>query len=1060
MKKLLLFVLILNGIVLKAQVVTTANAHSHNDYMQQSPFHLAYNEMFGSIEADIHLVNNKILVGHDTKDLDSAKTLEKLYLQPIVSYNFQDRKLQLLIDVKTEPISTIKQLISLLKKFPTIINNQNIKIVLSGNAPPDSTFTQYPNFIWFDGRLNKNYTKAQLSKIALISEDYNKITGWKLKWPVDSLIEENIKQTVLSVHTLGKPIRFWATPDNAKAWEKLIEWKVDYINTDKIQELADYLIDRNKYLRELPYNRVIKSAGTVIRYGKENLENHAMDIANLKDSNLVVVQERYGFFIVDITKKVIIDSFRFQDYPSYSKLMTVYSGLATAIIDDKEYIVFSAAGGDRSSIMIVEWKAGIKNIDQIPILKKAPASNALPNQVFVKKEGSDYFIYIVLNGNNEVLKFNFKTKSIVWQQATGVAPYGLTIAKNKIFVTNWAGKKVTDSLQSTAGVPWGLAYTDSLTGATRNGTVSIYNLNGTFIKEISVGLHPNAIISSVNQQFVFVANGSSDEISVIDAIKNQVIRTIPVGTFGKDLQGSTPNALCLNPTGKKLYVANGLDNAIFVYDLVNQKNEGLIPTEAYPAGLLVKNNMLIVANLESDGANVVDKNKRARSIHQELASVSIIPLPNKKALQSYTAQVGMLNVANKIKQWTLPARQNITPVPVPERLGEPSVFKHVIYIIKENKTYDQVFGDMSGANGDSSLCVFGNKITPNAHALAKQYGLMDNYHASGKSSAEGHQWTDAGMVSDYVEKNIRAWFRSYPHRQEDALVYNKTGFIWNHALKFAKSVKVYGEACETVYDKKLTWTDLYKQYKNGIKPNWVNTTTIDNLRPYIHPTFPDCDNMVFSDQQRADIFLEDWDHLEKKDSLPALMILSLPNDHSAGTSPGFPTPNAMVADNDAALGRIVEKISKSKSWEHTVIFVTQDDSQGGWDHISAYRTVGYVISAYANNKVIRTKYNQVSMLRTIEQILGLPPMNTMDATSRLMTECFRLDKTAKPFTALPTNIPFNEMNLPIKSLSGVAKKMALMSQNEVFNEVDGGKDNKMNKIIWYYSKGNLAYPTF
>jgi len=1060
MKNSIIFILGLFCIQLHAQEVTPSRAHSHNDYLQQSPFHLAYNEMFGSIEADIHLVNNKILVGHDAKDLDSARTLEKLYLETMVAYNLQNRKLQLLIDIKTEAISTIDRLVQVLKKYPSIIQNKNIKIVLSGNAPPDSTFKNYPDFIWFDGRLNKNYTTAQLSKIALISEDYNKITGWKLKWPLDSLMEEKIKQTVSSVHALGKPIRFWATPDNAKAWEKLIEWKVDYINTDKINELADYLITRNKNVRELPYNRVIKSAGTVLRYGKENLENHAMDIANLKDTNLVVVQERYGFFIVDITKKVIVDSFRFQDYPSYSKLMSVYSGITTAIIDQKEYILFGAAGGDRSCIMIVEWQPGNKKIEQIPILKKAPASNALPNQVLVAKEGQDYFIYTVLNGNNEIVKINFKTKSIVWQQPTGVAPYGLAIAKNKIFVSNWAGSKVTDSLRSTAGVPWGLAYTDSLTGATKSGTVSVFNIHGDFIKEITVGLHPNAIIRSSNQELVYVSNGSSDEVSVIDATKNKVVRSIPVGIFGSDLQGSTPNALCLSPNGNILYVANGLDNAIFVYDLVHQRKEGLIPTEAYPAGLLVKNNTLIVANLESDGANVIDKNKKARSIHHELASVSIIPLPNKQTLQNYTTEVGLLNVSNKIKQWTLPARQNINPVPVPERLGEPSVFKHVVYIIKENKTYDQVFGDVKGANGDSSLCVFGNKITPNAHALAKQYGLMDNYHASGKSSAEGHQWTDAGMVSDYVEKNIRAWFRSYPHRQEDALVYNKSGFIWNHALKFGKSVKVYGEACETVYNKKLSWTDLYKQYQNGTKPIWNNTTTIDNLRPYIHPTFPDCDNMVFSDQQRADIFLTDWDHLEKNDSLPSLMILSLPNDHSAGTSPGFPTPNAMVADNDVALGRIIEKISKSKAWEQTVIFVTQDDSQGGWDHVSAYRTVGFVVSAYANNKTISTKYNQVSMLRTIEQILGLPPMNTMDATSRLMTDCFSPLKKAQPYQAVSSNIPLDEMNLPIKSLSGVAKKMALMSQNEVFNEVDGGKDDKMNKILWFYSKGNLAYPTF
>jgi len=165
---------------------------------------------------------------------------------------------------------------------------------------------------------------------------------------------------------------------------------------------------------------------------------------------------------------------------------------------------------------------------------------------------------------------------------------------------------------------------------------------------------------------------------------------------------------------------------------------------------------------------------------------------------------------------------------------------------------------MPKGNGDSSLCVFGNYVTPNTHALAKQYGLMDNYYASGKSSAEGHQWTDAGMVSDYVEKNVRAWFRSYPHRQEDALVYNKAGFIWNHALSNGKSVKVYGEACETKYNNAFQWKDLYAQYLQNKKPNWYNTSTIDNLLPIIHPTYPDCDNINFSDQQRASLFIEDW----------------------------------------------------------------------------------------------------------------------------------------------------------------------------------------------------------
>ena len=1052
-----LLFLIVNQVI--GQVYTPQNAHSHNDYAQQKLFHLAYNEGFGSIEVDIHLVDRALLVGHDTKDLKAANTLENLYLKPFLAYNQPDRKLQLLIDIKTDAIATLDQLVVLLNKYPTITKNGNIKIVISGNTVAPAIFERYPNYIWFDGRVSISYTPMQLARVALISEDYYKVINYKPKWPLDSLTAEKAKNFIDQVHQLKKPARIWGSPDNPAAWEQFMQWGVDYINTDKINELADFIVQRNASLHELPYNRIIQSAGTVVRYGKPDLENHAMDIANLRDPNLVVVQERYGFFILDIQQKKAVDHFRFREQPTYSKFMTVYSGITTTVINGKEYILFSAAGGDKSAIMMVEWDKGIKKIEAIPIEKIAPASNALPNHIVVSKEGNEHYIYTVLNGNNEVVKFNFSTKQLVWKNTTGVAPFGLTIANKKIFVTNWAGTTVVDSTQSTAGVPWGLAYTDALTGATNNGTVSVFSTDGKFIKEIKVGLHPNAIITAPNNQFVYVANGSSDEISVIHAQENKLIKNIPVGILGKDLQGSTPNALLISKDGKKLFVANGLDNAVLVYDLIKNKTDGLIPTEAYPAGLFIKNNQLIVANLESDGANVVDSARKARSIHQELASVSIIPMPTQVQLNVYTTQVKRQNLLHKVAQWTLPARTNIKPVAVPERLGEPSVFKHVVYIIKENKTYDQVLGDVPGANGDSSLTIFGKRITPNMHALTKQFGLMDNYYASGKSSAEGHQWTDAGMVSDYVEKSIRAWFRSYPHRQDDALVYNKAGFIWNHALSFGKIVKVYGEACETNYDRKLKWADLYTQYTSGIAPNWNNTTTIDNLNPILHPTFPDCDNIAFSDQQRADLFIQDWDAMEQKDSLPNLMVLSLPNDHSAGTSPDFPTPNAMVADNDLALGRIIEKISKSKSWENTVVFVTQDDSQGGWDHVSAYRTVGLVASAYAKNTTVHTKYNQVSMLRTIEQILGLPPMNTMDATSRLMTDCFTDKKTNENFTALPSNIPLNEMNQSIKKLTGMAKKMALQSQFEVFNEVDGGKDDTMNKIIWFYAKGNLPYPT-
>jgi hypothetical protein len=427
-------------------------------------------------------------------------------------------------------------------------------------------------------------------------------------------------------------------------------------------------------------------------------------------------------------------------------------------------------------------------------------------------------------------------------------------------------------------------------------------------------------------------------------------------------------------------------------------------------------------------------------------------------LKSYTGEVYENALHNRMAGSKEPPRKNVAPVPVPERIGEPSVFKHVVYIIKENKTYDQVFGDMKEGRGDSSLCVFGERYTPNIHALARQYGWMDNYYASGKSSAEGHQWSNAAIVSDYVEKNVRTWLRSYPHRQTDAMVYNKSGYIWNQALDHGKTVRIYGEACTTIYDTKLKWIDLYRKWQAGEKPNWKNTSTIGRLLPIIAPEFPDNDNMVFNDQYRADAFIREWDRYEKGDSMPNLMILSLPNDHSAGTSPSFPTPYSMVADNDLALGRIVEHISNSKYFDSTVIMITQDDSQGGWDHISGYRTVGVVVSAYSTGKLVTTNYNQTSMVRTIEQILGIPPMNVIDATATPMFDCFSPTKTVGAFKKLSNNIPLDQMNKPLSALRGREKKFALKSMNEVYNEVDGGEDDDMNEIIWFYTKGRKNYP--
>jgi hypothetical protein len=441
--------------------------------------------------------------------------------------------------------------------------------------------------------------------------------------------------------------------------------------------------------------------------------------------------------------------------------------------------------------------------------------------------------------------------------------------------------------------------------------------------------------------------------------------------------------------------------------------------------------------------------------------MSIIPAPGAKQLKDFTKKVREQSLLFRLAMTNRGPRRRVAPVPVPERIGEPSVFKHVVYIIKENKTYDQVYGDMAQGRGAPGLCIYGDSVTPNQHRLSTMFSLLDNYYAAGKCSAEGHQWADAAMVSDYIEKSVRAWFRSYPHRQDDALVYNRNGFIWNNALDHGKKVRVYGEACTTQYDPTLKWGDIYRRYLNKEDQGFYNKTTIGRLRPIIARAYPDCDNLVFTDQLRAETFISDWRRAEAMtgDSLPDLMVLSLPDDHTAGTSPNFPAPQAMVADNDLALGRIVDVITHSKFWDSTVVFVTEDDSQSGWDHISPYRTTGLVISPYSViGRAVHTNYNQTGMVRTIEQILGIPPMNVIDATALPMFDCFTAQRSEISFSHVPNLIPLDRMNRPLAELRGKAASFARASANQAFKDVDGGDDELMNRILWFDAKGDVPYP--
>ena len=528
--------------------------------------------------------------------------------------------------------------------------------------------------------------------------------------------------------------------------------------------------------------------------------------------------------------------------------------------------------------------------------------------------------------------------------------------------------------------------------------------------------------------------------------------------------------------GECCFCRKGKDNALAVIQLGKSATSkaykkgsrvtGFLPTGAYPSSISILNSgYFYVCNLEASGVRLglTDKNTTnlTYNTHHMLASVSVIPVPGKKDLRAYTDTVIAVNNLTRATTAREKPRKSVQPRPVPDRIGEPSLFKHVVYIIKENRTYDQILGDMKQGDGDPGLCIYGSDITPNTHKLAEEFILLDNFLVSGKCSAEGHQWTDASIVTDYIEKNMRAWFRSYAHVQTDALVYAPTGFIWDNATNNGKSVRIYGEASVPVFKNKMTWADVYKKYKNGEKIEFSNYTTIEPVKKILSQTYPSYGNHEFSDQMRADDLIRELNDFEGSsgDQLPELMVVALPNDHTTGIKPGYPSPRAMVADNDLALGRIVEAFTKSRFWENTVIFVVEDDSQGGWDHVSAYRTVSLVISPYSRLKSVNhTLYTQPSMVRTIEQILGLPPMNIQDAIANPMADCFgnTLDKT--PYKSVPNNIPIDEMTAPLTSLKGRTLHYAKKSMLPEFEKVDAGNDDLLNRILWFAAKGNAPYP--
>jgi YVTN family beta-propeller protein len=606
-------------------------------------------------------------------------------------------------------------------------------------------------------------------------------------------------------------------------------------------------------------------------------------------------------------------------------------------------------------------------------------------------------------------------------------------------------------------------------GVANSGTVSVVDLDaGREIRQIIVGLHPSAMALNRDRSRLFVANANSDTVSVIDTDTDAVVEEIQVPDITRDF-GSSPVGLALSPEDTTLYVACGTNNAIAVVTLGARSKgtgsgpsgvTGRIPTGWYPGAVLhdPATGFLIVANTKGIGSRNQRSNRKGYNSHDHTGSVSFIPVPSNEQLTSqHTAQV---QKNNALRRAAAAKARSSKPVPVPMQPGAPSVFKHVLYIIKENRTYDQVFGDLPQGDGDPSLVMFGREVTPNHHALAEQFVLLDNYYCSGVLSADGHQWATQAFVTDYLEKSFGGFNRSYPYDGDDPMAYAASGFIWDKVLKRGLSFRNYGEMVQPrITPSPVTWSDVWKDFQQGTGRISIRADSdIANLRPYLCPTFIGFPSIV-PDAYRAREFIRELKEFEAKGNLPNFMIMLLPNNHTSGTRPGFPTPRAMVADNDLALGQIVEAVSRSRFWKETAIFVTEDDPQDGLDHIDGHRTVGLVISPYTRRgAVVKTNYSQISMLRTIERVLDLPHMNRFDLNAEPMADCFQAKPDLRPYSALPNRIPLDEMNPPLKALSGQALFWAQKSMELDLEDVDRADEDTFNRILWFSVKGEIPYP--
>ncbi|MFO0914831.1 MAG: alkaline phosphatase family protein [Pirellulales bacterium] len=759
-----------------------------------------------------------------------------------------------------------------------------------------------------------------------------------------------------------------------------------------------------------------------------------------------------------------------------------FTGLVFSPSGDRIYLS-NVEGSIKVFAVSAEGKVTASHSFSLPPANAPRRAAEIPSGLAVAPDGSR--LYVCGNLSNQLLEIDTQSGQVVRSIAVGALPYDVVLVGKRAVVSNWGGRRPEPGVLTGPAGRGTEVRIDPVHHAASEGSVSIIDLeSGQVTAELLTGLHASGLAVSPDQRYVLCANAASDTVSVVDVERQAVVATIWARSKPSDLLGASPNAVTFAPDGHRFYVANGTQNAIGVCqfdpaDPPKSRLLGLIPVGWFPGALVLdrERQQLLVANIKGlPKEPKPDKESGGEGFnsHQYFGSLSMVPVPTDAQLAVYSRQAALNLRQPRILQTMLPPRENQPARAIPERIGEPSLIRHVVYIIKENRTYDQVFGSLEQGNGDASLCIFGSTVTPNQHKLAQEFGLLDNLYCCGILSADGHEWTMTGFSTDYMEKSFAGFPRSYPdgmgEDENDAMAYSPAGFLWDNVLAAKKSVRNYGEFMAPA----VKWADAERAGEPGFLDcyrAWKDKTgevvfeswpSLENMRVFSPTDFVGW-NMSVPDQWRADYVLKELKAYEAKGDYPSLTVICLPQDHTSGTSAKCPTPAACVADNDLALGRIVEGLSHSKFWPQMAIFVIEDDPQAGWDHVSGYRTIGFAISPYSKRRaVVSTQYNTTSMLRTMEQILGLRPMNQFDASALPMFDCFVDQPDLTPYTAVANQVPLDQMNPDPQSIQDPQLRAdALVSSQLNFREVDRAPEDVLNQILWRSIRGTQApYPAW